>query len=48
MFLFRATQEYPSLDQNRDYSNTEPGLIRHRKDKKRTTPSENQAFRAAL
>jgi hypothetical protein len=24
------------------------GLLRHRKDKKRTTPSENQAFCAAL
>jgi hypothetical protein len=27
---------------------SKPGLLRHRKDKKRTTPSENQAFHAAL
>jgi hypothetical protein len=27
---------------------SKPGLLRHRKDKKRTTPSANQAFCAAL
>jgi hypothetical protein len=27
---------------------SKPGLLQHRKDKKRTTPSENQSFFAAL
>ncbi len=41
MFLFRAAHEYPLFG-------SKLGLLRHRKDKKRTTSSENQAFRAAL
>jgi hypothetical protein len=44
MFLFGAVQEYPIFDQNRDRKDKKRTI----KDKKQTTPSENQAFCAAL